>query len=441
MEKKFDMKKNIIIIVIITIISAAGISYSQNSLSGPLTLDKAIQLTLKNQPLINQAEAEVNAASAKIKEQKSFDYPDVSADLSYTRLGPISTIAFGNESFRLFPGNNYDAHISARYNIFDFGMKKALVDLTKSYKLTAQEKINYVKNSLSYKTVNIFYSILFLEKSLKVKNDQISTLESHLEITKKKVQSGSATDFDILTTKVRVASAQNQKVDIENEIAKQKIALRSLLGLSSNAPINLQGDLSLISQSANSDSLLAQAYAQREELKIANDAINSIELQKNAASLSDSPTLNAMASYGIKNGLMPDLDVLRGNWAVGISANIPIFNGNRKDAKIEEAEANLNANDSHITVLKREIKTQVQQAISELQTSRAKLSSTELQVEEAKQALQRAQASYKNGVITNLDLLDAETSLTEAEFLHLRVIFQNIINTYSLRESVGDIIR
>ncbi len=438
MEKKIFMKKNIIIIVVITIISLTGNSYSQNSVTGPLTLDKAIQLTLKNQPLIKQAEDEVNAAAAKVKEQKSFDYPDISADLSYTRIGPISTIAFGNELFRLYPGNNYDAHVSAQYNIFDFGMKKALVDLTKSYKMTAREKINYIKNNLSYTTVKLFYTVLFLERSLKVKEDQIKTLESHLEITTKKVQSGSATDFDILTTKVRVASAKNQKIDIENSIKQQKIALRSLLGLSSDSPLNLKGDLSLMQQSVNIDSLLSQAYTQREELKIAGDAKNSIELQKHAASLSDMPTLNAMASYGLKNGLMPDLDVLRGNWAVGISANIPIFNGFRKDAKVEEAEANLNANDSHILSLKRKIKTEVRQAVSELETSKSKLSTTKLQVEQAQQAVKRAETSYENGVITNLDLLDAETSLTEAEFLHLQVVFQNIINTYSLREAVGD---
>ncbi len=441
MEKKFDMKNNIIIIVIIAVLSVINTSYSQNSLNGQLTLNKAIQLTLKNQPLINQAKDDVNAAEAKIQEQKSFNYPDINADLSYSRIGPVPAIQFGSESFRLYPGNNYDAHVRARYNIFDFGKKKALLDLTKSFKLTAQEKINYIENNLSYKTVKLFYSILFLEKSLDVKNDQINTLESHLEITQKKVKNGTATDFDVLTTRVRVASAKNQKVDIEDEINKQKIALRSLLGLSSGTPLDLQGDLSLLTQSTNIDSLLAKAYTQREEIRIAKDAQNSIEIQKKVASLGDKPTLNAMVSYGLKNGFMPNIDVLRGNWIVGISANIPIFNGNRKDATVQEAEANLNAADSRISALKREIKTEVQQAVSELNTSRDKLSSTKLQVEQAEQALKRAKTSYENGVITNLDMLDAETSLSEAEFLHLRVIFQNIINTYSLRETAGDVIR
>ena len=44
---------------------------------------------------------------------------------------------------------------------------------------------------------------------------------------------------------------------------------------------------------------------------------------------------------------------------------------------------------------------------------------------------------YRDGVITNLDLIDAETSLSEAELLRLRVTYENVINTYSLMEAVG----
>ncbi|HED06105.1 MAG TPA: TolC family protein [Ignavibacteria bacterium] len=434
------MKTNIIIIIIVSLLSLTDKAYSQNSLTGNLTLQKAIRLTLKNQPLIKQAEDEVEAAEAKIKFQKSFYYPDIEANLSYSRIGPVPTIEFGKLSLNLFPANNYDAYVGAMYNIFDFGKKKALLNLTKTFKLTASEKINFIKYNLSYETVKLFYTILFVEKSLDVKNQQINTLNSHLEITQKKVESGTATDFDVLTTKVRVASAENGKADIENSINKEKIALKSLMGLSSNTPLKIQGNLSLIKQSINLDSLMALAFNQREEIKMALDANNSLKMQKQVASLSDMPTLNALVNYGLKNGYMPNLNALRGNWIVGISANIPIFNGNRKEAQVQEVQANLNANNEQIATLKRKIKIEVEQAISELKTSRSQLSTAKLQVEQAKQALRRARSSYKNGVITNLDLLDAETSLAEAQFSHLRVIYQNVINTYSLREAVGDVL-
>ncbi len=435
------MKNSIITSLLIIFVSIFNVAYPQNSVEGNLTLDKAIRLALTNQPLIQQSEEDVKAADAKIKQQKSFDYPDVEGNLSYARLGPVSSIAFGESTFNLFPANNYNFNVQANYNLYDFGKKNALLDLTKSYKLTNEEKIEYIKNGLSYKTVYLFYSILYLEKDLKVKNDQINTLQNHLQITNKKEENGSATDFDILTTKVRVAAAENEKIDIENAITKQKIALKEILGLNSGETLNLSGDLALMQQSTNTDSLLAKAYSQREEMKIAADNVNSTKLRKHAASLEDMPQVNVVANYGLKNGYIPDLNVLRGNWILGISANIPIFNGFKKDARIEEEEANLNADNFKISALKRKIKTEVEQSVSQLKTSRSQLRIIELQVEQAEQAVKRAEASYENGVITNLDLLDAETSLAEARLLHLRVIYRDVINTYSLKEAVGDSIR
>ncbi len=415
--------------------------FPQNTIKDSLNLEQALKLALKNQPLIMQAESEVRAAEAKISEQKSFDYPDVEGELSYSRVGPVPSIVFGSEIFNLFPANNYDAHVSARYQVYDFGKKDALLNLTKSYKVPAEEKINYIKNQLTYKTAQTFYTILFLQQSLDVKNDEIKTLKEHIGTADKRVENGTATDFDVLTTKVRVAAAENQKMDIKNAINKAKILMRALLGLPSDTPVNVSGSLKLPNSIVSKDSLINAALTQREEIKIATDSENSIKLQKEAAALGDKPSLNAFGSFGIKNGYMPNLKVLRGNWVVGLAANVPIFNGYRTDAKVQEAQANLDANDAHLLELERKIKAEVESSLSELNNSRNKLGTTELQVKQAEQALQRAKTQYQNGVITNLDLLDAETSLSEAQLLHLRVVYRNVINTYNVKEAAGDEIR
>ena len=436
------MKRKIYLIVTVVLsILLIQTCFPRDAVKDSLNLEQALKLALKNQPLIMQAESEVRAAEAKISEQKSFDYPSFEGDLSYTRIGPVASIVFGSELFNLYPANNYDAHVSARYQVYDFGKKDALLDLTKSYKVTAEEKINYIKNQITYKTAQTFYTILFLEQSLAVKNEQIKTLEEHIGTANKKVENGTATDFDVLTTKVRVAAAENQKMDIENAINKAKIMMRALLGLSSDAPVNVSGNLELHNKVESKDSLINAALTQREEIKIATDAENSIKLQKQAASLGDKPSLNAIGSFGFKNGYMPNLKVLRGNWVVGLAANIPIFNGYRTDAKVQEAQASLDANDAHLLELERKIKAEVESSLSELNNSRNKLGTTELQVKQAEQAHQRAQTQYQNGVITNLDLLDSETSLSEAKLLHLRVVYQNVINSYNVKEAVGDEIR
>ena len=431
------MKYRISIITIVLILSTFIDGFSQQSVKDSLTLQQAVKLALTNQPLLKQAVEDINAAEAKIKEQNSFYYPRVNGDISYTRIGPVPTIQFGGAGFTLAPNDNYDAHISASQLVYDFGKRNALVDLVKSYKLSSEDKLKLIKTNLSYQTVKVFFTILFTEKGIDVNNEQINTLKKHIELTTKKVQSGSATDFDILTTKVRVASAENQKIDLENNLNKEKIYLKNLLGWPPDKKLILSGNINADSSLFSNESLIEVAFQKRPEMKLARDVENSAVVSKQVASLTDLPSLNIIASYGFRNGYEPNLDVLRGNWAAGVNASIPIFNGNLRDAKVEEAEANLKSSSAKILELERQIRSQVEQAEADLKASNLKIKNSELQVKQARDAVSRAQVKYRDGVITNLDLIDAETSLSEAELLRLRVSYDNVINTYSLMKAIG----
>jgi outer membrane protein len=426
-----------ILLILILSLSIFINCFPQNATQDSLTLKDAIKLALTNQPLLQQALEQVNAAEAKINEQKSHYYPTIDGELSYTRIGPIPSIEFGGIGLELAPENNYDVHIMASQLLYDFGKRDALVDLLETYKLSSKDKIDLIKNNLTYQTIQAFYTILFLEKSINVKDEQISTLEKHLDITNKRMQSGSATDFDILTTQVKVADEQNQKIDIENTLNKEIINLKNLLGLSSSSSLNLKGEFIVDSTNYEAESLLNKAFNNRPEVKLAKDAEKSATVSKQVASLTDRPTLKLIGSYGFKNGYEPNIEVLRGNWAAGISASIPIFDGNIKDAKVEEADANLKSSSANILEIERNIKTEVEQANADLKANKLKIKTSELQVEHAKQAVQRAEAQYQNGIITNLDLIDTETSLAQARLMHLQIIYKNVLSYYNLQKAIG----
>ena len=412
-------------------------TYAQQAADDSLTLNESIRLALTNQPLLEQALQQVNAANARIKEQNSYYYPEVEGNLNYTRIGPIPTIEFGGLGFELAPANNYDAHISASELIYDFGKRDALMDLMKTNKLSYQDKINLVKSNLSYQTIQAFYAILFLGRSIDVENEQINTLEKHIDLTKKKVQSGSATDFDVLTTQVKVADAENNKIDIENTLKKEEIGLKSLLGLSSDKTLNLTGEFNIDTSDIDVGSLISEALNNRPEMKLAKDAEKSAIVSKQVASLADRPTLSVLAGYGFKNGYEPNLQVLRGNWAAGINASIPIFNGNLKDAKVEEADANVKASSANSTELERNIKKEIEQAAADFRANNSKIKTSDLQVKQAEQAVERAELKYRDGVITNLDLIDAETSLAQARLQYLQVKYRSILSYYNLKRATG----
>jgi outer membrane protein TolC len=381
---------------------------AQPQTSDSLTVDQAVRQVIERHPLVQQASEAFQASLARVEQSRSGYYPVSEAELGYTRLDPISEMGFpGLGSFQLFSANNFDEHISLRQTIYDFGKTSAALDLSLSNVQSATTAVEVIRTNLAYFTVQTFYSILFLHQSIQVQDRQIDVLNQHLLMAQKKVRAETATDFDVLTTQVRIAAAQNKKFDLQNGHQKQEAMMRRLLNLPVNAEIRLRGEFIPVSVNINLDSLTAIAQKQRVELVQAHDAERSADLQAHVASLRDMPALKVDLTYGLKNGYFPNLDVLRGNWVAAVEASVPIFNGYRTRSEEQEARANLRASEAHTRDLERSIFTEVQQAVCDVQMNAEKIKTSALQVEQAKEALAIATVRYESGVITNLDLLDA----------------------------------
>jgi len=404
-----------------------------------LSLNQAIRQVMQNHPLIDQAGQQVQAAQARSEESRSLFYPQVDALGMYTRIGPVPTLDIaGMGSFSLYPENNYDAHLGARQIVFDFGRRSTRHSLAISREQLAEDNSERVRSLLSYQTARTFYIILFLHENIRVLDEEIAALGAHLSVAEKKMQTGSATDFDVLTIRVRVANAQSEKVDVESTLQKQKIALNRMLGIPADQIINLRGDFTSPGGRLDPDSLLAVALSQRPEMLLARDAETSLEIQSNLMSLGNKPSLLASLSLGFKNGYIPDLNQAKLNWTAGVQLQVPLFDGFRTRYQTEAAQADLAAARAHSLDVREQIRSEVRQALAEIRARQEKIATSELQLEQAEQALILAKTQYEIGVITNLDLLVAQTSRHEANLQHIRALYEMILSRFALQQTIGN---
>ena len=435
------MKSCFKLLSIILFSSITTLVFAQATSSDSLSLNDAIRMTLTNQPLIQQAIEQVNSIDAKVKEQKSSYYPVINAIGSYNRIGPVPSINFpGQGLFKLYPENNYDAHLSVNHDLYDFGRREAEVNIAESYKTSAVDNVQLLKTNLAFATIQTYYSILFLEKSIAVTDTDIATLSHHIDLTNKKIESGTATEYDLLSTKVRIADYQSKKNDLLNELNKQYINLSHLTGQPAGENLKLMGKFLSVISEINVDSLTETAYKQRPEMQLAKDEERTARLKENVSKLGYLPIVGLHLSYGIKNGYIPNLDVLRGNWVAGVEVKVPVFNGFRTKNQEEEAKANRRSTETGLLNLKQQIKSEVEKAASDVNSNLKQIKIANDLVGLAKKSLLKAKAQYASGVGTNLDLLDAETRLADAEFLYLRSVYLNIIYSYNLKEAVGEIV-
>ncbi|HUI31392.1 MAG TPA: TolC family protein [Candidatus Acidoferrales bacterium] len=436
------MKSLFIITLSIVSFTIPVSGFSQTTPTDSLTLNESIQKAIQTNPDILQAAHSIDVFQSGVEVNKSSYYPNANADLTYARLGPASSVVFPipgipPQNFQLYPLNAWDEHLVAEGIIYDFNKRSRSVDLAASQVNTAQDRLELAKSGLSYRTIQTFYAILFLEKSIRVQDEEIKNLNDHLLMTQKKVQAGTATDFDALTTQVRVAAAQNEKINLQNNLENTKVVFRRLLGLAPDSPVNLSGEFAEEPVPLNTDSLVSQALSGRIEMKVADDQLNSAQMQYKVASATNNPTLGASLMWGLKNGLFPDQTALRGNFVAGIQLAVPLFDGFRERNLEEEANASIRVYEDNRSGVAEQVKSDVQKGISDVQSSLDRLRMTDITVEQAKSAVEQARIRYDAGTITNLDLLDAETSLSQAELMQIQALYRFVVSRYELDQAIG----
>jgi outer membrane protein TolC len=158
--------------------------------------------------------------------------------------------------------------------------------------------------------------------------------------------------------------------------------------------------------------------------------LQSIKTQNN-------PVLSAFASGGWKNGYIPDINVLTANFTAGLDLRIPIFDATRHKNNLRLVSSEINITRQETDRTAREISMEVYQNEANLQAALRKIEQSELQVQQAEEALQLAEVNYSIGAITNLDLLDAQTLLAESKIMLLKARVDSAISIVRLDISVG----
>ncbi len=414
--------------------------YAQTHGPAQLTLSQAIHFAVNNEPLIKEAQDQVSIAKAKADELHSAFLPHAAVNLNYDHIGPtpfISVPGMGSAKFPLAIADNFDEHVGVQYLIYDFNRRKETLQLLRSNEVTEAEKINMIRNQLSYETVQVYYSIIYLNRSIKVMDRQISDLEEHLTVAKKLVATGSSIGLDTISTSVRLTSLQNAKANIINQKKKAAVILGSLMNFPKGMEFKVEGNLEMPSSQYQLASLIKEAYVQREELKLNNLVKHTATLHKAVVEKSNMPTLSAFGTAGVKNGYPDDLPKMRANYVVGLTANIPVFDGFLKKSKLVTADRQIESITDHAAVLQQKIRAEVHQALLDYRNDKVQLKTAEEEITQAKAAMKQAKGLYESGSITNTTLLDTETALAQARLKYTYQIFQLTLSHYKLLQAEG----
>lgn len=433
-----------------------------------LTLQESLDFAYKNSKSIKMAQEKVKLAEGKVNEAIATMLPNISASGGYTYfIKPLvtldeETISQMQEAFTgtdagmpttqpaASPASpteieadehNFRASATLQQPLFTWGR------LTNNYKQAklnleaVQQGLESTKQQLTFDVTNSFYRILLAHQFVKVAEEAVGQVEKHLKTADDLKNAGVATNYDVLRASVQLANTRSQLIKAQNALRLAKEGLKMTLGMDLKAEVNVEGELEYKSIQRELEEFMELAFLNRPDLK-------QLELQEKAgekivsiAKAGNKPNLALVSSYEAnKSGSFQDEMDWRStkqSWNVGLMLNIPIFDGLATRARVKQAKSGLNQIKLGKAQMMDGIQLEVKSAYLALQEAKALLDAQRETVQQAQEGLRIANLQYENGIITSVQLTDAQLALTQAEVNQLQALFDHTIGTAKLEKAIG----
>ena len=398
-----------------------------------LTLDEAIAIALRDNRDVLLDSAEVEKAAAKIREAWSSVIPslNVTAQRAVTQNlanKPYTTNYIQAELKQvLFAGGKYINTI--KYNEFDKQVKEALLDKTK------------LELALSVKTA---FSTLLLAKDFSEMNKRmLENAVSHLQLAKERYKNGEASESDILNAQSYLSNTQQNYDESLNQVEANQALLRNLLYFNDTVTIIPDAQFAYEPQEIAYDRSLLAALEKRPEIRQyeAQEKAN-----KKAVSIQRAgylPTVYATWDSYSGDRFIIETGGAGGKWknynVYGITLTWPLFDGFSTKSKIEQAMVDL----KEAQILKqkavKDIALELKNAYLSLKNSISSIDATESDLVFYRQNLATAKQRFKEGILSELDLDDAELKYRIASFNKEQALYDYIIARSTFDKATGGI--
>jgi outer membrane protein len=290
-----------------------------------------------------------------------------------------------------------------------------------------------------------YYDVLVAEQQITVNEASVNLLTREQEDQQRRFDAGTVPKFNVLRAEVAVANARPPLINARNQYRIAKNNLSNLLGYNlprdvwEDIPLNLTDKLDANPYDVQLPMAIAQALERRTELQALQKTEGLQHENVINARAGYKPTIQAFAGWDWNSsqfsgaGSKMEYD----GWVIGGRLNWNIFDGMLTYGKVVEAKAQLAHAKADVEDRARQIELEVRTDYSSFVEAREVLESQQKVQEEADEALRLARARAEAGTGTQLDVLDAETSLTQARTTQVQALHDYDVARARLERAIG----
>ncbi|HMT29047.1 MAG TPA: TolC family protein [Bacteroidia bacterium] len=430
---------------------SSSLAYSQNSESQSFTVQQAIDYAIKNNVNIKNADLQTEIAQARINELIGIGLPQVRATADLNDFLEIPTQFIPGEFFEGEPGTfipvqfgqqySASAGLSATQLLFD-GTYIVGLQASKTYVELSRKSATQTKIETAVNVSKAYYFVLVAEERLKQLNNDIERLDKLKNDTKALFDNGFVEKIDYDRIELSYNLVETARNQTKRVVDNSYNILKFQMGMNINTPISLSekiSDISVDPALMSKDSVAANA---RIEYSILETQYKLAGLDLKRYRASRLPSISLFGSYSA-NASRNEFNIFNTDYkwyptsVVGASLSIPIFGGFTINSQVKQAKLKqLQVENSFFTV-EQSINLDFKNTLTSLKNNIDKLETQNKNRELAREIARVSKIKYDQGVGSNLEVIDAESSLREAETNYYTALLEAIISKIELDKAAG----
>jgi outer membrane protein len=386
-----------------------------------LDLTGALSRAKTQNPMLLAAKARVDERRGLLTTAWADALPQVTLVGDFTRVRDVSILnsSLGENISSIFPGvtasqlvapqSIYTTQANLSQPLFYWGKLGTAIKVAKMGEKEADFAYTTADLDIMHGVAKAYINVLAAKADLEVIQTRLQSAEQFLSDVKAKLEAQSATELDRLRAESEYLGVVPQNLQAEANYKRAMEVLNGQLGLDPKTPLNLAdlGKPDLQQVLTPQDRAEIAQYKQQEEMYKANDKILRSDLR---------PKVDFTASYGYQTGTSSNLfKEPYDTWKVGITMRFPVFDGMRSSGKRAQNRAQLEQVKQMRVDKERAIAVEKSTAERELQKAVAFLDAARKAYDAALEALRNSRESYDQGLITSLDLMQAERAERQQE--------------------------
>jgi len=416
-----------------------------------LSIKQSIDYALSHQANVVNAQYEVEKAGYKVREIVGIGLPQINASGTIEDFVNIPTTLipaqfFGGPAGTFAPvkfGTQYNTsgEVDASQLLFD-GTYIVGLEASKTYKELSQKSLTQTRIQTVSAVTKAYYTVLVNYWKLQMVHADVNRLKELMDQTEAMYKAGFTEKVDWERIKVNYNNLKTQENNITKLVGLSYQLLKFQMGMPQRDSLSLSDSLKTISMnpSAEKDSGFRPENRIEYSLAQTNMRANELQLQKDKFSYLPNLALFGTLSYAAYGNTFTMFDRSQ-SWfptsIVGLKMNLPIFSGFQRMYRVKEDKIGVLESETTLSSVKEGIYLQVSNSLTSLENALADLKNQQENMDLAQSVEHDSKIKYQAGTGSNLEVVDAETSLTEAETNYYNALFNALVAKVDYEQAKG----